>query len=242
MAFEKFKDYMYYLLHYPIKTKQFYILFTVTGNIFDQIKATLFEMRKQANILTATGKYLDMFGKDFQMPRLRNEDDESYRRRLMLKVEISIRAGTEKGMLLVLEALGYEKSHIEPVYLDDRERWAEFIVFLSSATESKVNDLTIIDEEIMKVKQASAKPVYGLEEITDVWMISKYEGIWFKVLYCNEVVCGEHPGYNNNTGHLFSSTIGSNSRFLDMCPYPLCGTVLASEVNYEHYDSWRYTE
>lgn len=235
MKFEKFKDYMYYLLHYPIKNKQLYILFKVTGLIFDNLKDNYFEVRKQSNILTATGKYLDVCGKDMDMPRLRTEDDEAYRRRLMLKMEIAIRAGTEQGMLLVLTALGYEKSVIEPVYLEDSERWAEFIVLLGAAQPSKINDLTIIDEEIMKVKQASAKPAYGFEEFTYLQLKSKFEGIFFKFLYCDEVVCGEHPGYNNNTGHQFSSNFKIASTKLIDHAYPLCATVCASEEFYQPY-------
>lgn len=165
--FNKFKDYMYYLLHEPIRNNQVYILFTVMGNIFDQIKEDIFEIRKQANILTATGRHLDMHGKDRKMPRLKSEDDESYRRRLLMKAEIAARAGTLPGLKLALKSMGYE-TEVNPLYLQDTERWAEFYVLMEELLEGEeIYDFRIIKETVMDVKQASAKPNYGFRYTID---------------------------------------------------------------------------
>lgn len=108
--FKKFNDYMWYLIHAPLKAKKtsgdIYILFKVLGIIFDDVKSVLAEVKKQGNILTAEGKFLDLCGKDRNMLRFQNEDDESYRKRLLMKVEIAKRAGTEKGMQTALDMLG----------------------------------------------------------------------------------------------------------------------------------------
>lgn len=165
--FQKFSDYMWHLLHYPLKAKQYasdiYILFVVLGKMFDGVKETALQIPKQANILTATGKYLDLCGNDRNMPRLKNEDDESYRRRLLMKVEIAKRAGTKKGMELAIRSLGYEPE-IEPTYKIDPERWAEFYVWLVDSLDSKqIYDYYNIMQVIMEVKQASAKPILGFK-------------------------------------------------------------------------------
>jgi len=191
--FEKFKDYMYYLLHYPLKNNKLYILFTVLGSIFDQIKETMFEIRKQSNTLTATGKYLDICGKDRNMARLTGEDDESFRRRLSMKVEIAKRAGTYEGMKLALAAIGYENSRIEPVYLEDADRWAEFAIYLSGKEQSCIYDLKIIVDEIMKVKQASAKPSFGITAENTILIETELRIMNVEYPICNVLICGVYP-------------------------------------------------
>lgn len=171
---EKFKDYMWHLIHYPLKVKKYtsniYILYDVLGMLFDEIKVLILRIQKQGNILTATGRYLDLCGKDRNMPRMKNEDDENYRRRLLMKVEIAKRAGTKRGMELAIRSLGYEPE-IEPVYKVDLERWAEFWVYLKSDLESSsIYDFEMIKSTVMEIKQASAKPFYGLKYVSKLEM------------------------------------------------------------------------
>lgn len=160
-AYESFKDYMYYLLHKPIKTNTLYKLFTVLGEDVDQIKTTIFEVRKQANILTATGKYLDLHGKDRDMFRYKNESDEIFRYRLIAKFEISKKAGTQRGIELVLNSMGYTDHIIKPLYQDDDNRWAEFQIDLNdNGNRVTLQDIDFVHNEVLKVKQASSKPNY----------------------------------------------------------------------------------
>lgn len=163
--FEKFSDYMWHLIHYPLRAKKtasnIYILFVVLGKLFDEVKEIALQLPRQANIKTATGKYLDLCGNDRNMPRLQNEDDESYRRRQLLKVEIARRAGTKQGMELALKSLGYDVE-IEPMYLEDKERWAEFYIILKEKETNEVYDFSVIKSTVMEIKQASAKPNYGI--------------------------------------------------------------------------------
>lgn len=161
MAYDNFKDYMYYLLHKPLKTNTLYKLFTVLGAEFDEIKETIFKVREQSNILTATGKYLDLHGKDRDMYRYKNEDDEAYRERLIYKFIISQKAGTLRGLELVLKSLGYDEADVKSLYIEDEEKWAEFYINLN-ATDKRITlqDLDIVHNEIMKIKQASSRPNY----------------------------------------------------------------------------------
>lgn len=187
--FDKFRDYMYYLLH--AKDNQVYILFSVLGSIFDQIKEDIFEIRNQANILTATGRHLDMHGKDRDMPRLKNEEDEAYRRRLLMKTEIAARAGTLEGLKLALQVMGYEPK-VDLMYLEDPEKWAEFIIYLDS-TEKSFLELDILNDEVMKTKQASAKPNYGITTNDGVEITPELKTDYIEYPICNVLTCGTYP-------------------------------------------------
>ena len=198
--FEKFGDYMYYLLIGPLKkvikkNNQFYIFIKVIGKLFDQTKEDIFRVREESTILTASELMLNEHGRDRDMTRLKGEDIESYRLRLMMKNLIAEQAGTKKGILTALKALGYEKSYIEPYYLHDPERWAEFIVYLGSSAPSGVNDIAIIDSEVMKVKPARSLPSYGIEEGTgsNAVMQSSFSYGYTGLPLCGMIKCGEWP-------------------------------------------------
>lgn len=197
--FEKFKDYMMYLLHAPARDEQYRILFTVLGSIFDDIKETIFEVRKQSNIFTASGRYLELHGRDRNMPRLKGEDDEIYRKRLMLKAEIAKKAGTVEGIKLALAAIGYEDSDIVPYYISDKDKvwlldgkvsldgkkkldafdddhWAEFLVLLNIDNEPTLEEFNIVKNIVRETKQASSLPIYGWRfPITNI----AKNNIWF---------------------------------------------------------------
>lgn len=177
--FEKFSDYMWYLLHAPLKVKRLgssiLTLFIVLGILFDELKEQLLSVQKQGNILTATDRYLDLCGRDRNIPRLKNEDDESYRKRLLMKVEVAQRAGTLKGLEVALDAMGYEVE-IRPAYLEDETRWAEFWVILDEELDRhEVYDFKMIKQTVMEVKQASAKPNYGFRYHIGIENLNKLE-------------------------------------------------------------------
>ncbi len=167
--YTSFKEYMFYLLHKPLKNTTLYKLFTVLGAEFDEVQETIFRVREQSSIITATGRYLDLHGKDRDMYRYRNEDDEAYRKRLILKFEISKRAGTLKGLELVLKSMGYNDAEIIALFNEDETRWAEFSVYLNSNGQRlTLQDVALVHNEIMKVKQASSKPTYYAKNELDV--------------------------------------------------------------------------
>ena len=160
--FEKYADYMYYLLHAPFKKirkelNQYYILFKVLGKYFDKAKGFLFLARESSNIISAPEEVLLLHGMDRDMIRLKGESVEDYRYRLIMKMEIAKQAGTIQGILLAAKALGYDEAKHVPLYLTDETRWAEFNLYLSGSYISNINELSVINEEINKVKQASSK-------------------------------------------------------------------------------------
>ncbi|WP_206458925.1 serine/arginine repetitive matrix protein 2 [Anaerovorax sp. IOR16] len=242
--FEKFKDYMFYLLHSPLKKvskqkNQFYILFKVLGKIFDHTKEDIFKVREQSMIVSASGKMLDEHGKDRGMKRLPYEDDDYYRNRLMLKKVIAEKAGTNEGILLALRAMGYENSYIEPFYMTDAERWAEFIVYLNSKEPSKMDNLTVIDSEIMKVKAAGSKPSYGLASAEDIQIKTEGKLYPFKYPLCNTILCGTYPD-EATLGRINKADIGVNGEYKATDnPEPFCGDIASSEAIYQEY---KYTD
>lgn len=229
--FEKFQDYMYYLLFAPLKkvfkrNNQFYILFKVAGKLFDQTKQDIFRAREESMVISASEKMLNEHGRDRQMPRLKGESVENYRIRLSMKNIIAEKAGTNEGILLALKALGYEQSFIEPYYIHDPERWAEFIVYLKSKTPSSINDIRVIDNEVMKVKPASGKPSYGAEEDSNVTINSTFGSKFSKYPLCNTIICGMWP-VQENLGKVISGSISSMSKTYTGGPdYPLCGVTI----------------
>lgn len=162
---DSYKEYMYYLLISPLKkvkkaANQFYILFKVLGGYADNAMNMLFKARQQSMIAKADDCFLSEHGKDRKMHKYEGETYENYRKRLMLKAEIAMQAGSNYSIILTLISLGIEKPIVIPTYKRDSERWAEFDIKIDELYMDII-DLYIIMKEIRKIKQASSKPNYG---------------------------------------------------------------------------------
>ena len=160
--FDSFGEYMFSLLFGPLKrtrraVNQFAIFFRVVGREFDDLKEAAFRVRDEANVASASAVMLPVHGQDRNMPRLAGETDEGYRTRLSMKGIIASWAGTARGILYVLTALGYEGSRIEPVCFQDPNRWAEFSVHLAVGGSDAVRDLYTVYDEVQKVKEGSSR-------------------------------------------------------------------------------------
>ncbi len=236
--FEKFCDYMYSLLFTPLKkikqtANQFYIFFRVIGKLFDDTKEDIFRVREESMVVSASEIMLPEHGKDRDMARLKGETVEGYRTRLSMKAIIAEKAGTEQGILLALAALGYEHSYIERMSLHDPERWAEFIIVLGGKYPSGVNDIAVIDGEVMKVKEASSKPFYGIEERNIVEIRERYRSGLYAFPICGRWKCGQYPYKNNNVGYLLGARAVFSIRYKEgRFYYALCGTLRAQEPPY----------
>ena len=236
--FEKFSDYMYSLLFTPLKkvkqtANQCYIFFKVIGKLFDEAKDDLFRVREESMIASASEIMLPEHGRDREMNRLKGETVEGYRTRLSMKALIAEKAGTNAGILLALSSLGYEHSYIERMSLHDPELWAEFIVFLGGKYPSGVNDIAVIDTEVMKVKEASSKPFYGIEERNIVEIREHYRAGLYVFPICGRWKCGQYPYKNNSVGYLLGSrAVLSVSYREGRFVYALCGTMRAQEPPY----------
>ncbi|WP_411676871.1 hypothetical protein [Caproicibacter sp.] len=169
--FDNFGDYMFWLLFTPLKrvkksVNQFYIFCKVIGKLFDNAKDAIFRVRTESMILSASEVMLTVHGKDRDMPRLKGEGTEGYRRRLSMKAIIAEKAGTNEGLILAVKALGYQNVRIEPLYLTAPSRWAEAILWISGG-DFIITDRDVIQSEINKVKPASAKISLAQEQVYD---------------------------------------------------------------------------
>lgn len=195
--FKTFGEYMFYLLNAPLKknkeTNQFHIFFQVMGEEFDDLKGAILRLRLETLITTASTSMLDIHGQERDMYRIKGEDDAGFRKRLKMKGVIAELAGSEKGIRLALEAVGYENCSIEPLWKSVPERWAEFYVdfHMQNLDEGNPIDFECIKREVMKVKQASTKPNYrfryptaikGTEKIELVRIINGFEIIFWDFL------------------------------------------------------------
>ena len=160
--YDRFGEYMFDLLFGPLKkgkraVNQFYIFFKVVGRVFDGLKEDALRVRDETNVATASPVMLPIHGQDRDMLRLMGESVEGYRTRLAMKGIIASWAGTRKGIQYAMAALGYEHSTVEPVYPDDPNRWAEFIVQLGTGKPDAIKDFFVIYSEIQKVKEGSSR-------------------------------------------------------------------------------------
>lgn len=234
-------EYLYFLLPSALKRtvkklNPFWSLFKVLGRHIDEVQSAIFNIREHSMILTCPPELLPVFGTDYDMPRLKGEDIEAYRLRLLSKADIAKLAGTKQGLALSLRSLGYEKSYIEPFYRLDPARWAEFIIWLRGEKVTGINDLSVIHSEVMKVKEAGSKPNYGVDtgnlEVTQSTLSS---GEQYMPL-CGEVVCGCYVT-DADAGFLFESDSGVKSSVEVADTYiPLTGTIVTSETNYTEYE------
>lgn len=176
MIFKKFGDYMFYLLTAPLKKdkqhNQFYLFFKVTGTVFDDIKQDIFKLRRQRISSTAEPVMLDIIGQDRKMTRLQGEPVEAWRKRLQMKAIIAELAGSEKGILLALESVGYDYAYIEPLWKADPERWAEInVVFQKDIDEEEYIDFQSIKQAVMETKQASTFPHFIFHYTTRIQLL-----------------------------------------------------------------------
>lgn len=162
---DKFGDYMFYLLNAPLKKKksgknQLQIFFSVVGEIFDSILEDVFRFRRQKMISTAAPAMLEVIGQDRDMFRLQGETIEQYRNRLQKKAVIAELGGTNTGLLMALETLGYPECTIEPLYKTDRNRWAEICIIVPVLKDINYDAILY---EVLKVKPARTLPYFRFD-------------------------------------------------------------------------------
>lgn len=192
--FEKFADYMYYLLTTPLKkTKksinQFYIFFRVVGSVFDDLKSDFYRICDETNIITASNKMLKLYGNERVQPMLYGEDIEDYRRRLSMRAIIAANAGTKEGIILAVKSLGYESVIYIEMYKLDLDRWAEFLIIIRQGIDDpRTINLPMIKSEVRKVKEASALDNYSKNYYLEVKVPEKIDySITHRLFYQFEV-------------------------------------------------------
>lgn len=191
--FDKFCDYMYYLLISPFKRvkkalNQWYILFRVLGKRFDDAMESLYKAREQTMLATCDPEMLPVHAEDRKMAQYPGEDDENFRARIANYPEVLRLGGSDPGVLLAVRTLGYSDPEMVKanvfkgrVYyqtdgtwnLDGSrsleagvlpDRWAEFyIVIKMSVDDSHPISTAILKKEVRKTKQVGAKDNYSFQ-------------------------------------------------------------------------------
>ncbi len=173
--FDRFGEYMQYLLPSAFKrqkkTNQLLKYCGIIGGMYDTLLQSALRLREETIIATCSPEMLEVFGHDYDMPRLLGETDDIYRRRLQMKAIIAEKAGTKQGILYALASVGCDNCTITPLYLTDPEKWAEIRIniFTPSVDEDILVAWRCIVAEVMKVKKASTLPHWRIYYPVIIW-------------------------------------------------------------------------
>lgn len=165
--FENFSDYMYYLLTAPFKrvkksVNAWYKMLRIFGRMFDEVKESFFVARDEGMVATCSEIILKEHGRDRGLIRYSEETTENYRSRIALFEEICRLGGTNAGIILSVNALGYDDVNIKAAKEIEpgTEAWAEFYVVISLHEEEKEVRMEQLCKEVRKVKEVGAKDNY----------------------------------------------------------------------------------
>lgn len=173
--FDKFADYMQYLLPSAFKRRkkqnQLLIYCRAVGRLYDALLQSALRLREETMLATCSSDMLEIFGHDYDMPRMQGETDELYRRRLQMKALTAATAGTQQGILYALASVGYDNCTITPFYTTDPDRWAEICinVFTPGVDEDNPIVFKCVAAEVMKVKKASTLPHWRFYYPAEIW-------------------------------------------------------------------------
>lgn len=152
----------------------------VLGLALDELKASLFLVRRAQVLATATGEALDAHGRDRGLARYPGESDDLYRMRLLAAHSIYAGAGTVPGIVAALELLGYPGAEVYELFRDGPVaplfngqhlysgsvqhsggvRWAEFKIRAGIGDRPlTAQDLAIVVDAIRRLKPAHTRLV-----------------------------------------------------------------------------------
>lgn len=166
--FDRFCDYMYYLLTSPFKKikkskNQWFILFKVLGHRFDEALESIYNARNQTMVATCAQEMLQIHAEDRGITRYKGEELENFRKRISNYTEVCRLGGTNKGVILSVWALGYNKVSLVPAkeFTSDPSRWAEFFIVITiESEETNPVGLDILKKEVRRTKEVGAKDNY----------------------------------------------------------------------------------
>ena len=167
--FQKFADYIYYLLPAPFKRikkglNQWYIFCKVIGAWFDEVKNDLLKAADETTIATCSDELLPYYGEDRNLTQYKNEGNAEFRSRIAMADEMEYLGGTREGVILSAKTTGIPKAewHWLPVVTGDYSRWAEFYLFIYDSLDSeKLNvDFNVLKKNVRDVKCSESKDNY----------------------------------------------------------------------------------
>lgn len=124
-----FKDYIWEVLTRPFRKENGTAIkdYTqVTSDLLDDLKASIFRLRRQWLVTTASAQSLQILGAERGIYRYDDEPLEIFRNRVQSAYELYAWGGTRPGMTKALQALGYE----QPVITERTPSWSRFRITL----------------------------------------------------------------------------------------------------------------
>lgn len=165
--FDKFQDFMYYLLISPLKkvkkeVNQWYILFKVLGKRLDDAKESIYRAREETYVVSCSEELLEEQAAERGIIRYRGESSENFRKRIANYREVMRLAGTDDGVILAANALGHRNVEIvkASIFKKDNGRWAEFYLLINVDLEKHSPSFESLKKEVRRVKQAGSKDNY----------------------------------------------------------------------------------
>lgn len=166
--FDKFCDYMYYLLTSPFKrakkkVNQWHVLFRVLGRRFDDALESLYKAGEQTMLATCEPEMIPVHAEDRGMERHGGESMENFRARIAMYWEVCRLGGTDAGILLAARTLGYGDVGIKTArkLKADDGRWAEFyIIIRMEAGQAFPVPFPALQREVRNWKEVGAKDNY----------------------------------------------------------------------------------
>lgn len=167
MSYEKFRDYLYYLLPSPWKrvkqaVNQWHILLSVIGDEYDKVQAELERAAEETTVATCSDFLLQYYADDRGMYRYPDEPVETFRARIAMQDEVEALGGTKAGLLLAAKTLGYDVEHVWLPDLGYPDKWSQFLIRITAAEgqEHPVDFGTLVSE-IRKVKDSTSLDNYS---------------------------------------------------------------------------------
>lgn len=168
MIYDKFCDYMYYLLLSSLKRvkkafNQWYLLFKVLGKRMDHAKELIYKASMQTMAATCEEELLPVFARERRLVRYEGEGAENFRKRIVNCAEIYKYGGTDAGIVKIVQSLGYEDVEIRKAkdLNSDADRWAEFYVIINiNVISGWHSNLPALQSCVRGMKQVGAKDNY----------------------------------------------------------------------------------
>lgn len=242
----KFGEYLWRLLSSPFKRSEDGDVrrwVDVQGETLDNLKLSIFKMRRSWLIATAQGEALDAIGRSRKLPRYPGEDDKAYRRRLSAAWEIYSRGGTIPGMVEALRLIGYPDAQVHELYKDgpvspfhdgtyryNHEvrhsggvRWAEFRVRARMEEDKALTrtDMAVLMDTIYRVKPARSMPTAVGFDLMFQDFVPHQDGIEIDIIFVAHALRENYPwpghrhdGTLNHSGEVHFDTVLDLSRLL----------------------------
>lgn len=172
--FEKFKDYLYYLLPSPFKRikkelNQWYIFLSVIGDEFDAVQAALERALDETAVATCSDMMLPYYALDRDMYRYPGETNDMFRARIAMRDKIEELGGTRQAILLAASTLGFaDAEHIWYPDMGEPDKWAHFLlqVVVKDDDPHPVSHEMLVSE-IRKVKDSTSLDNYNYCNVID---------------------------------------------------------------------------